>query len=446
MSGSGERFGSYLPKQFHNLSGKRVYLHTLERFLISGLFDEILLVSHPEWTSTIQEDLQAYSHHPIRIITGGKSRQESSYLGLQACGEQTQIVVIHDAVRPFVSQEILKQNIEAAGKWGAADTCIPSTDTIVHSKNLSKITSIPNRSEHLRGQTPQSFSYPLILSAHQKTNKNDSTDDCTLVIEQGHPVHIVWGDETNMKITTELDLTLAEQLFYREKQHTTAEPITSLKGEIVVVAGGTGGIGEAIVSALRAEEARPLILARTAGDYQADLSSFDEVQRIFQEIYLDHGPIFGLINCVGRFQVKDLHHMSPEEISQLIQTNFTGVIAACQSVKVKPGGHIINFASSSYSRGRKGYCVYSATKAAVVNFTQGFALERPTLSINAIAPQRTNTPLRRAHFPDEEPTTLLSPKEIAYETLSLLKLEGITGSVIEVRRQASEPAISSHNS
>lgn len=436
MSGSGERFGSSQPKQFHNLSGKRVYLHTLDRFLTSGLFDEILLVSHPDWISTIQEDLKAYSDHPIRIVTGGKSRQESSFLGLQACGEQTQIVVIHDAVRPFVSQETLRENVEAANKWGAADTCIPSTDTIVHSKNLNDITSIPKRSEHFRGQTPQSFAYPLILSAHQKTTKETSTDDCTLVLEQGHSVHIVWGDESNMKITTELDLTLAEQLFFREKQQPTTKPSISLRGETLVVAGGTGGIGEALVSALIAEGAKPLILARTGGDYQADLSSFAETKRIFQEIYLDHGPIFGLINCVGRFQVKDLHHMTPEEISQIIQTNLTGVIAACQNVKVKPGGHIINFASSSYSRGRQGYCVYSATKAAIVNFTQGFALERPELAINAIAPQRTNTPMRRAHFPDEEPTTLLSPNEIAHETLSLLKQEGITGSVIEVRRHS----------
>ena len=432
MGGSGQRFGSPLPKQFHNLSGKRVYLHTLERFMQSSLFDEIVLVSHPDWIATIQDDLKQYQDHPIRIVAGGKSRQESSYLGLSACGNQTQIVVIHDAVRPFVSQKILKDNVETAAKYGAADTCIPSADTIVHSKDSCSITTIPKRSEHLRGQTPQSFTYPLILHAHQMTTCAESTDDCTLVLGQGHPVHIVPGDERNIKITTELDLTLAEQLLLREAP-TSITPTRSLAGETIVITGGTGGIGTAIATILKEAGAHILTIARSSGDYTADLSSLTEVQRTFKEIYLDNGPLFGLINCVGLLQVKELKHMSPDEITQLIDTNLKSTIASCQAARIKPKGHIVNFASSSYSRGRQGFCVYSATKAAVVNFTQGLAVERLDLFINAIAPQRTNTPMRRKHFPAEDPATLLSPKKIARETLALLQSTGITGAVIEIK-------------
>lgn len=432
MGGSGARFGSSTPKQFHNLSGKRVYLHTLERFLHSKLFDEILLVAHPDWIAPIQDDLKHYANQPVRIVPGGTTRQESSRLGLQACGHTTQIVVIHDAVRPFVSQRILRENIESAATYGAADTCIPSADTIVHTFDQHKIATIPNRSELLRGQTPQSFTYPLILHAHRTTTHTASTDDCTLVLEQGHPVHIVEGDERNIKITTELDLTLAEQLLIREPSPPLT-PTCSLVGQPIAITGGTGGIGAAIAAALKEVGARPLTIARNRADYTADLTSFTQVERIFKEIYLDHGPLFGLINCIGLLQVKELLHTQPAEISQLLNTNLCSTIASCQAARLKPQGHIVNFASSSYSRGRAHYCVYSATKAAVVNFTQGLAEERPDLHINAIAPQRTDTPMRRTHFPSENPTTLLSPKKIAHDTLALLQSTGITGAVIEIK-------------
>src|SRR5437588_370088 len=96
MAGAGERFGSPLPKQFHRLAGKKIYQHTLERFFSSQLFDEILLVVAPGQIEEIKKEVPAF----IRIIAGGASRQESSYLGLLAC-QDCAIVCIHDAVRPF---------------------------------------------------------------------------------------------------------------------------------------------------------------------------------------------------------------------------------------------------------------------------------------------------------------------------------------------------------
>ena len=118
--------------------------------------------------------------------------------------------MIHDAVRPFVSQEILERNITAVQNHQAVDTCIPSADTIVYSENGELITSIPARKNYQRGQTPQTFAYQLILEAHQKTKNTQSTDDCTLVLELGYPVAIVPGSEDNIKITTELDIEIAE--------------------------------------------------------------------------------------------------------------------------------------------------------------------------------------------------------------------------------------------
>lgn len=202
MAGKGNRFGSALPKQLYELCGKKIYKYTLERFQESGLFEEIILVCHPDWM--VEED-------GVKVVAGGATRQESSYRGLMACDAATQYVVIHDGVRPFVSLEILRENVRLVKQFDAIDTCIPSTDTIVHSVDGKRIDEIPLRSEYWRGQTPQSFAYDLILEAHQRTKRKNASDDCSLILEMGYDVHIVTGSEENIKITTEKDILLAEQ-------------------------------------------------------------------------------------------------------------------------------------------------------------------------------------------------------------------------------------------
>jgi 2-C-methyl-D-erythritol 4-phosphate cytidylyltransferase len=207
MAGIGSRLGSSTPKQFHLLGSKKIYLHTLETFLTAELFQQIILVCHPDWIDEVKNEIP--SDPKILVIPGGPTRQASSFLGLQAC--KTKFVMIHDAVRPFVSPEILMRNIAAVQSHRAVDTCIPSSDTIVHSENGELVTSIPPRKNYLRGQTPQTFESQLIFEAHQKTQATQSTDDCSLVLELGHPVAIVAGEESNIKITTELDIAIAEQ-------------------------------------------------------------------------------------------------------------------------------------------------------------------------------------------------------------------------------------------
>lgn len=208
MAGEGKRFSAVSPKQFHLLAGRQVYLWTLERFACSELFEEIILVCQKELIPEVQAEVG--SRH--RVVAGGATRQDSSLKGLLACGTDTQIVVIHDAVRPFVSQRILEENVRKAQIHGAVDTCIPTHDTLVRITEQNTIKDIPNRSEYLRGQTPQSFSFPLILRAHQNTARTNATDDCSLALDEGLPISIVEGEELNMKITSPLDLMIAEKL------------------------------------------------------------------------------------------------------------------------------------------------------------------------------------------------------------------------------------------
>jgi len=214
MAGIGSRLGSPTPKQFHLLGSKKIYLHTLETFLTSGFFEQIILVCHPSWIEEVKNEVPNDSR--IAIIPGGPTRQSSSLLGLQACRD-ADVVMIHDAVRPFVSQEILERNIAAVLKHRAVDTCIPTADTIVHTMRGEFITAIGPRKNYQRGQTPQTFDYQLLVEAHQKTQAIESTDDCSLVLELGHPVAIVAGSEDNIKITTEIDVEIAEWILSRRQ-------------------------------------------------------------------------------------------------------------------------------------------------------------------------------------------------------------------------------------
>lgn len=440
MGGSGSRFGSQLPKQFHRIAGKKVYLYTLEEFLKIAAFEKILLVCPKRWINQVKADASTYADPRIEVIAGGDSRQESSFLAIQACGDQTHYVVIHDGVRPFVSQEILLNNILGAISAGAVDTCIPSADTIVHAPKQDMIADIPLRSEYWRGQTPQSFSYPLILKAHLEANKfqlPSSSDDCSLVVKLGHPVKIVMGSEENIKITTELDLFLAEQILRLKQVHLPTIPIEShlLKGKHYAVAGGTGGIGQAIARQLQQAGAIPILISRTTSRYKADLTSAKEVQQVFETIQQEIGSLDGLINCFGKLNKKEIASLTAVEIEELIATNLTGTIYCCKWAPIKPQGHIINIASSSYIRGKKEYAIYAGAKAAVVNFTQGLAEERPELYVNSIIPQRTHTPMRSQNFPNENPAELLHPEEVASHVLALLSNQSLSGAQIEVRKQ-----------
>lgn len=433
LAGKGARFNSALPKQFHAIGGKKIYLHTLDRLAASGLFEEIILVTAPEWVEEVSRETRDYR---ARVVAGGASRQESSYLGLLACGNQTKHVLIHDAVRPFVSQRILEENLAACRAFGAVDTCIPTADTLVYSPGGDTIEAIPTRAHYLRGQTPQSFSYPLILEAHEEAKKANltATDDCALVLALDKSVHLLHGEESNIKITTDLDLYLAEQLFRRAQTGFCKKDARSLAGKRFAITGGTGDIGSAIAAALEKEGACPLLLSRSSEQFPIDLRDPLQAQKLFEEIYRAHGPLDGLINSVGHLVRKKVDELLASEIEELIGTNLTSVIFSCRYAQIKQGGDILNIASSSYSRGRAGFALYSAAKAAIVNFTQGLAEEKNGLRINALVPGRTDTRMRRASFPEEDRTLLLTPEQVAQEAISLLKEGSGTGMLIEVRK------------
>lgn len=429
IGGDGRRFNNTLPKQFHNLSGKKIYLHTLEKFQNLKCFDEIIVVCHKNSLDMVKKDLPS-----IKVVEGGLTRQESAYKGLLACGPKTDIVSIHDGVRPFVSEKIILENIEKAFLYGAVDTCIPSFDTIVQTFENSEISSIPKRDTLLRGQTPQTFKYKIIKQAHEKALQKglkNISDDCRLVLETGQKVYIVKGDEHNIKITTQLDLFIAEQLLRLQVQSAPA-PFLNLKDKIFVVVGGSGGIGSKICLELEKNMAKAVSLSRNS-DIRIDLTDYNSIKLAFDKIYKKFGKVDGLINSAGLLKIKPLKKLSFREIEELIKVNYSGLVFCSKEAKIKKGGHIINIASSSYSKGRKNSSIYSSSKAAVVNFTQALAEEFSNLNVNTLVPQRTDTFMRRENFPKEDPSLLLSPKFVAKEVIKILSTK-LTGSIIEVKK------------
>lgn len=431
MAGTGARFGSSLPKQYHRISGKKIYLHTLDTFLKMDLIDEVILVCHKDWIETIIEEAKTFPK--VKIVEGGKTRQESSYLGIKACSSNTDIVLIHDAVRPFIQEDMIIKNISLAIEHGAVDTCCLSTDTLVQIDKGNMINNIPDRSKMLRGQTPQSFRYNIILKAHENAKKLsiETTDDCSLALLAGDQVRVLLADEYNIKITSELDLLLAEQILRLRKVAPLKNHKTSLVGKVFAIIGGTGDIGSSICDFLKKEQAVAISLSPSSR-FPIDLRDAKTIEKAFEKLIIEYGAIDGLINCAGLLKIAPTEKLSLKDIEELISINFTGLVQSCGLAKIKAGGHIINISSSSFTRGRKNYGVYSASKAAVVNFTQALADEKESLFVNVVVPSRTNSRMRQSFFPNEKTENLLEPSQVAKAIIQLLKQKD-TGMIVEVK-------------
>lgn len=217
--GSGTRMGSDIPKQFIDIYGKPLIVHTIEAFDINPNIDYIAVICKEDWQEDLMIWIRKYGLTKVKwIVDGGDTRQESVYNGIMklkdTCKEDD-ILVIHDAARPLVSQRIIDENIVLTEKFKAVDTVIPSADTIIKSVDGDTIESVPLRKELYLGQTPQSFTYGLIKNAHEEAQKNgdlNATDDCQLVLKVGKDVHIVKGDKLNFKVTTFEDLLLLKSI------------------------------------------------------------------------------------------------------------------------------------------------------------------------------------------------------------------------------------------
>lgn len=226
--GTGTRMGNYsLPKQFLDLGGKPVIIHTLEKFLTCTEFDAIYLGIHKDWIVYMKDMIRKYvpdRADEITVVCGGEDRNSTLFNVIDRIEadhgvSKEHIIITHDAVRPFVTLRMIEENIEAAKKYGAVDTCIPAVDTIVVSEDGKTIDRVPDRRQMYQGQTPQSFRITLLRKLYESLTEEEKsilTDACKICVVRDQPVYLVAGSDTNIKITTPGDLKIAQAMVQGE--------------------------------------------------------------------------------------------------------------------------------------------------------------------------------------------------------------------------------------
>ncbi|WP_458781175.1 SDR family NAD(P)-dependent oxidoreductase [Arthrobacter sp. D3-16] len=455
--GVGARMGLDIPKQFVPIAGRTSLEHTVELFQHCGLVDEMIVMMAPGYIPRAEELLfgstpDAKAANKLSkltgILPGGADRSETSRLALAAIEDKDANVIFHDAVRPLLDGDIIIACIRALDVYDAVDTAIPSADTIIEVDDENFIRAVPPRAKLRRGQTPQAFRMPVIAQAYERATQDpdfSATDDCSVVLKYSPdvPIFVVDGDEANIKITQPIDIHLADKLF--QLKHKTMLPggnAGGLRGSTVLVFGASSGIGLELVQQLEAEGALVVGQSRTGnGTYVEDRKC---VAQALASAAATHGHLDHVILTAGVLSVGPLAQLTDEQLHHDVDVNLTAAfIVAQESQKylAESKGSLTLFASSSYTRGRANYTVYSATKAAIVNLTQALADEWSSdgIRVNCVSPSRTATPMRTRAFGAEEEGSLLPAAAVAGATIQVLA-SAMTGQVVDVRLPYTDPS------
>jgi len=210
------------PKQFIEISGKPIIIHTLERFEKNKNIDKIIISSVKDWITYLEGLIKQYGITKVeKVVPGGESGQMSIFNGLNAAQElypENSVVLIHDGVRPFIDDELIDQNIKNVQEKGSAISSVMATETFVLVNENKDIEQIPERRNSLIAKAPQSFYLKDIFEVHLQAQKDgiyESIDSCTLMNYYNKKMSVVMTDYDNIKITTPKDIALAESIYQR---------------------------------------------------------------------------------------------------------------------------------------------------------------------------------------------------------------------------------------
>lgn len=219
--GSGMRMGADIPKQFLEIAGRPILAHTLKIFQMHNEIDKIYLVCNPSFCAQTEKIVREDDISKVcEIVDGGVSAQDSIYNGLKAAAAEEPsdaIVLIHDGVRPYITQNVISSNIAGVKERGNAITFTPCFETLVLSEDGRSVSDIPPRRMSYSAQAPQSFRLGDILAAHEKIRATpegytDLVDQATICWKLGIPINLVPGNRGNLKITTPEDIIMLEAL------------------------------------------------------------------------------------------------------------------------------------------------------------------------------------------------------------------------------------------
>lgn len=441
--GVGNRLDKSHPKQFFKVAGKTVIEHTVNVFEKNRMIDEIAIVINPNYQVTIEDLVLSNRWKKVRkILKGGAERYHSSLAAVKAYAGAGNInLIFHDAVRPLISDRIIDDTVAALEKYNAVDVAIPAVDTIISTEG-DFIDAIPERSKLRRGQTPQGFKLNTIRRAYELALQDPSfksTDDCGVVLKYlpDEKIYVVKGEEVNMKLTYKEDSYLLDKLFQLRSFAFAGQdiPFEQLQGKVLVIFGGSYGIGAEIARIAEGYGAKVYCFSRSLND--VDISSAVRVRKSLEEAAAGAGRIDYVVNTAAILLKEPLNSMDYQAIRQMVEVNYLGMVnVAMESFPYleKSRGQLLFYTSSSYTRGRAFYSIYSSTKAAVVNFVQAVAQEWESagVRVNCINPERTKTPMRTKNFGMEDESTLLKAEDVAEESIKTL-LSDFTGQVVDVK-------------
>lgn len=441
--GVGNRLDKSHPKQFFKVAGKTVIEHTVNVFEKNRMIDEIAIVINPNYQVTIEDLVLSNRWKKVRkILKGGAERYHSSLAAVKAYAGAGNInLIFHDAVRPLISDRIIDDTVAALEKYNAVDVAIPAVDTIISTEG-DFIDAIPERSKLRRGQTPQGFKLDTIRKAYELALQDPSfksTDDCGVVLKYlpDEKIYVVKGEEVNMKLTYKEDSYLLDKLFQLRSFVFAGQdiPFEQLQGKVLVIFGGSYGIGAEIARIAEGYGAKVYCFSRSLND--VDISFADQVRKSLEEAAAGAGRIDYVVNTAAILLKEPLNSMDYQAVRQMVEVNYLGMVnVAMESFPYleKSRGQLLFYTSSSYTRGRAFYSIYSSTKAAVVNFVQAVAQEWESagVRVNCINPERTKTPMRTKNFGMEDESTLLKAEDVAEESIKTL-LSDFTGQVVDVK-------------
>jgi len=218
-AGVGVRMGGETPKQFLSLEGVPIFVHTLRKFAASDSIDLIYLALRSDDMGRAQRDIdREHFVKPLRLVAGGASRQETVARALAEAPASTEIVIVHDAVRPFIPLDMIQRVVEQARRSGAVILGIPSVDTVKQVERQTILGTVP-RERVVLAQTPQAFRYAILCEAFARAQQDgyQGTDESSLVERLGHTVTVIMGSDRNIKITKPSDLPLARLYIAQER-------------------------------------------------------------------------------------------------------------------------------------------------------------------------------------------------------------------------------------
>ncbi len=445
--GVGARVGLDIPKQLLKIAGHTILEHTLKAIDSHPDVDDVVVMMAPGHLDAVRAIVRTGGYAKVRhILEGAETRNATTNRALEVVGDDDAKVLFHDAVRPLVSPRIISECFAALEQYDAVDVAIRSADTIIEVDEDNVIRNIPPRANLRRGQTPQAFRAGTIRAAYAKANVDAdfaATDDCSVVLRYlpETPIWVVAGEERNMKVTEPIDVYIADKLFqlssgYLAPERSPEEYREALAGRTMVVFGGSYGIG-ADIAAL-AEQYGATVFSFSRSTTRTHVERRGDVRAAAEQVLAASGQVDFVVNSAAVLPRGDLMETTEETVYSSTEINYIAPVLIAQEFfphLERTSGSLLNFTSSSYTRGRAGYSLYSSAKAAVVNLTQALADEWSGhgVRVNVINPERTGTPMRTRAFGEEPPGELLDSGEVARRSLDVL-ISGETGMVVDIRK------------